>query len=283
MNMPLFQSHSPDSTYRAATPASGFSTNSDRAKPLPAPSIARALPDVPVARVRSRRDDAEGHDELILGELAGLQHCLVECRLVLHQVIGWKDKHQRVVFAVPGLQQVEGREGEGGSSVSRDRLDYQFRPLHPDLTHLVERQEAVGLVADDHRQRRIQGADAAQGLLEHGAVTDKGNEWLGEMLAGEGPQARARPTGKYHGVYLHYWSSLPSSSICRLTSTRRRLMRRVLVQAGLVPFHIAVDGPQCGLDFALVEELCRPQLQHFDPPGARPPMHRRCAPSPASS
>ena len=39
MNMPLFQSHLPDSTYPAATSDAGFSTNSDRPKPLPAPSI----------------------------------------------------------------------------------------------------------------------------------------------------------------------------------------------------------------------------------------------------
>ena len=181
--MPLFQSHLPDSTYPAATSAPGFFYELRHGEAASGPVQRSALPDVPVARVRNGGDDAECDDEPVLGELAGAPHCIVEFGLILHQVIGGQNEHQGVVLVAAASQEIEGGQGEGRGGVPGHRLDHHLGPLDVEVPHLVEGQEAVGLVAYNHRRSRVQGRDPAQGLLEHGAVADERYEWLGKMFA----------------------------------------------------------------------------------------------------
>lgn len=72
--------------------------------------------DVAVAGFRGVRHDTEGDQMAFIGILLGDADGVVEDRLVIDDMVGGEDQHQRVVAVAGGL---EGRQGDGRGGVAR--------------------------------------------------------------------------------------------------------------------------------------------------------------------
>ncbi len=76
---------------------------------------------VTVASFRGIRHDTEGDQMTFISILLGDPDSVVEGRLVIDDVVGGENQHQRVVTVAGGLK---GRQGDGRCGVAPDWLKY---------------------------------------------------------------------------------------------------------------------------------------------------------------
>ena len=160
-----------------------------------------AAPDVAVAGLGMARHDAVGDQVAGIGEGDALLHRGLEDGLVGDDVIGGHDHHHRVGIL---FEQVQGGDGERRCGVASFGFEQDGAGLEADALDLLGHQEAMFLVADEHRGPGMgQLGEAQGGFLQQGAVAEQGQQGLGIMLAGQGPQSAACPTGEDHGMNGH--------------------------------------------------------------------------------
>ena len=71
------------------------------------------------------------------------------------------------------------------------RFEHDGARLHVDLAALFGDDEAVVVVADDHRRGVIEAAEAGERVLQHRRVADQAQKLLRIQLSRQRPKARA--------------------------------------------------------------------------------------------
>ena len=84
-----------------------------------------------------------------------------------------------------------GRERDSRGRIPAEGLEHHGARLDAHLPQLLSDQEAMRLVADDHRGGRRQPLEAQSGLLQHGPLAGQGEQLLRVQLARQRPEACA--------------------------------------------------------------------------------------------
>ena len=151
--------------------------------------------DVAVAGFRGVRHDTEGDQMAFIGILLGDADGVVEDRLVIDDMVGGEDQHQRVVAVAGGL---EGRESNGRGGVAPDRLKNNVVRQLVELAQLFGHQEAVLFVTDDHRFMDFKARESGDGFLQHGVLPEQAEELFRVKLARHRPETTAGTASHYH-------------------------------------------------------------------------------------
>ncbi|CAM7222662.1 hypothetical protein ESCOMM047M_23040 [Escherichia coli] len=115
-----------------------------------------------------------------IGILLGDADGVVEGRLIVDDMVGGEDQHQRVVTVAGGLK---GRQGDGRRGVAPDRLKYNVIRQLIELAQLFSHQEAMLFVTDDHRFMDFKARESGDGFLQHGVLPVQPEELFRVKLA----------------------------------------------------------------------------------------------------
>ncbi|CAM7218459.1 hypothetical protein ESCOMA182M1_22515 [Escherichia coli] len=151
--------------------------------------------DVAVASFRGVRHDTEGDQMAFIGILLGDADGVVEDRLVIDDMVGGEDQHQRVVTVAGGLK---GRQGDGRRGVAPDRLKYNVIRQLIELAQLFSHQEAMLFVTDDHRFMDFKARESGNSFLQHGVLPEQPEELFRVKLARHRPETTACTASHYH-------------------------------------------------------------------------------------
>ncbi len=123
-----------------------------------------------------------------IGILLGDADGVVEGRLIVDDMVGGEDQHQRVVTVAGGLK---GRQGDGRRGVAPDRLKYNVIRQLIELAQLFSHQETMLFVTDDHRFMDFKARESGNGFLQHGVLPEQTEELFRVKLARHRPETTA--------------------------------------------------------------------------------------------
>ncbi|SLU07013.1 Uncharacterised protein [Klebsiella quasipneumoniae] len=115
----------------------------------------------------------------------------MEDRLVIDDMVGGENQHQRVVTVTGGLK---GRQSNGRGGVAPDRLKNNVVGQLVELAQLFGHQEAVLFVTDDHRFMDFKARESGDGFLQHGVLPVQPEELFRVKLARHRPETTAGTT-----------------------------------------------------------------------------------------
>ncbi|MNL12513.1 hypothetical protein D3C87_1333830 [compost metagenome] len=160
-----------------------------------------AQPDVAKPGIGARRRHAKRDHRALLGKPGRAQHGLLEGAVVGNYMVG-RHGHEDAVLALGAGKQRGQGQGRGG--VAPGRLHHDAR-CHAGFGQLLGGHEAVRLATDDDRGHLThrtapfhQPGQPARGGLEQRVTANHVDQLLGEVLAREGPEPRARAAGEHH-------------------------------------------------------------------------------------
>ena len=180
---------------------------------------------ITIAAERRGRGDAERHQRALARRQIGLRIGRGQHLAVLQHMVRGHDEHHRVLAAAHGAQR---GGGDGRRGVAGVRLQDQLGILDAQLLRLFGRDVAVGFVAHQRGVRLGAGRiQPQQGVLQQAAVIGQTDELLGQQLARQRPQPRARSAAEDDGAVGEDWSwRVLEVGGCRDARQGRRRWRR---------------------------------------------------------
>ena len=164
-------------------------------------AAALAATNVAVTGLRRVRDDPEGDELALLGELRADGRGLLEGSHVAHHVV--RGRHQKHGLGI-GLLRLHGGYGHRRCRVLADGLEQYPGRRHGQRADLLRHREPMRLVAhDDGGAGALDARQPHRRLLQHGLLPGERQQLLGIHFSGQRPKPGPGAPGKNHRSQTH--------------------------------------------------------------------------------